>query len=495
MRKQTKVVLAAALFTMGASFSAFAAKTGTWMLEDDGWYCYDKDGDAYEDEFCLSYGKEYYMGNDGLMVTSSWVEYDDSYYYVGSDGSKTINDWRFVAPEEDEDEEAEWFYFNSKGKRVSGKQVIDGKTYYFDADGKLLTGWVDYTNDVATEGEENGENLVFCGEDGARLSKVWVKTWEPGTDEEDADEDDKNWYYIKSSGAAQTGRNNDIKGETYFFGEDGAMLSGWVATEDDGKTYVEIGGEDSTADLADYNGETKAVYFCGDSDDGHAKKNRWVKTWKPSEYYDADSDDDQYWYWVAKSGKVYLPTDATSANAVTFDDGSANVPFTLGTNSNAEFKEINNKTYAFNDAGEMLDDLYKIGNYYYYFGDSDDGEMKTGSATIEDEEGETYKFFFGKKTDKDDNYVEGAGVTGAASGELYVNGLIQTSDDEDYREVKVDIDGEDYYFVVDDDGDIRTAKKEYKDDDDNVYLNTKNTTFSSKSGVWKGSYKTSAVVD
>ena len=71
MRKQTKVVLAAALFTMGASFSAFAAKTGTWMLEDDGWYCYDKDGDAYEDEFCLSYGKEYYMGDDGLMVTSS----------------------------------------------------------------------------------------------------------------------------------------------------------------------------------------------------------------------------------------------------------------------------------------------------------------------------------------------------------------------------------------------------------------------------------------
>ena len=39
MRKQTKVVLAAALFTLGASFSAFAAKTGTWVLEDEGWMC------------------------------------------------------------------------------------------------------------------------------------------------------------------------------------------------------------------------------------------------------------------------------------------------------------------------------------------------------------------------------------------------------------------------------------------------------------------------
>ena len=32
------------------------------------------------------------------------------------------------------------------------------------------------------------------------------------------------------------------------------------------------------------------VYFCGDEDDGHAKKNKWFKTWRPSEY-DAEDDD------------------------------------------------------------------------------------------------------------------------------------------------------------------------------------------------------------
>ena len=71
MRKQTKILVATALLALGASFTSMAAaKTGTWMLEDDGWYCYDKEGEAWEDEFCLSYGKEYYMGDDGLMVTA-----------------------------------------------------------------------------------------------------------------------------------------------------------------------------------------------------------------------------------------------------------------------------------------------------------------------------------------------------------------------------------------------------------------------------------------
>ena len=104
MRKQTKIVIATALLALGASFTSMAAaKTGEWKLEEDGWVCYDKDGDVYEEEFCLSYGKEYYMGDDGLLVTSSWVEYENDWYYVGSDGSKTINDWRLVAPEDDED--------------------------------------------------------------------------------------------------------------------------------------------------------------------------------------------------------------------------------------------------------------------------------------------------------------------------------------------------------------------------------------------------------
>ena len=65
MRKQTKiaaVVSAAALLALGASITSFAAAKGTWMMVDGEWYCYDKNGDVYENTFCSSNGKEYYVG-------------------------------------------------------------------------------------------------------------------------------------------------------------------------------------------------------------------------------------------------------------------------------------------------------------------------------------------------------------------------------------------------------------------------------------------------
>ena len=481
MRKQTKILVATALLALGASFTSMAAaKTGTWMLEDDGWYCYDKEGEAWEDEFCLSYGKEYYMGDDGLMVTSDWVDYDEATYYVGSDGSKTVADWRYLVPEDaDEDEEAEWFYFDTKGKMVtSKKKVIDGKTYYFADNGVMLTGWVNTTtfSEAATT-----EDAVWCDENGARVSKEWIKTWTPDTETEDAEEEDKEWYWIKSNGEVQTGRNLDINGQTYFFGDDGKMLSGWVALIDD--EYVALEEAISTSGAS-------AVYFCGSADQGWAKKNTWIKTWDPANYEDADADVTQNWYWIAKSGKVYVPNaaSASAATEMTFADGSATTPFTASTSDATDFttKEINDKTYAFNEDGEMLSGLIDVaGVGMYYFGGADDGAMKTGAQVIEDEEGSEYKFFFAKKTDADDHYTEGVGVTGAASGELFDNGLIQTASDS-YKKVTVTIDGVPYTFVVDEDGDIRTAEKDYENEDDEPLFSTKGYKFYTSGGAIKG---------
>jgi len=493
MRKQTKILVATALLALGASFTSMAAaKTGTWNLEDEGWMCYDKDGEEYEDEFCLSYGKEYYVGNDGLLVTSSWVDFEDEYYYVGSDGSKTVNDWRFVAPEDDDDAEAEWFYFDAKGRRVDGKKVIEGKTYYFDTDGVMLTGWVD-TSASSYDEANTTTGAVYCDETGARVASQWVKTWAPNTDLEEAEEDDKNWYYIKSTGAVQTGRNRDIEGETYFFGTDGVMLSGWVGTNDD-TTYVEMGGENYINISDNY-----TVYYCGSADQGWAKKDRWIKTWAPAEYYEKDADEDQHWFYLAKSGKVYIPDSNSSSDAMElkFADGSQSAtdltqPAAFSaSNASAKItlKEIDKKFYAFNDAGEMLSGFVAVtnevpgeeatnGTGLYYFGGADDGAMKMGSQIVEDNEGVEYKFFFGKSNSPANYYNKGVGVTGAASGELYENGLIQMADGDYPYEVKtVTVNGAPTYFIVDADGDIRTSQKNYKDEDDNSYLDASLTTF------------------
>ena len=51
MKKQTKVLLAAAALTLGASFTAMAAETYDWKMEDGQWVCYDEDGDVYDNEW------------------------------------------------------------------------------------------------------------------------------------------------------------------------------------------------------------------------------------------------------------------------------------------------------------------------------------------------------------------------------------------------------------------------------------------------------------
>ena len=151
MRKQTKlvaVVSASALLALGASLTSFAASKGTWMMVDGEWYCYDKNGDAYENTFCTSNGKDYYVGDDGQLVRSAWVEDDGNYYFVNSAGQKITNDWRLTAPYDDDSAEEQWYYFKSNGKRAEDEKITyKGKTYFFDSEGEMLTGWVQKSGD------------------------------------------------------------------------------------------------------------------------------------------------------------------------------------------------------------------------------------------------------------------------------------------------------------------------------------------------------------
>ena len=130
---------ASALLALGASLTSFAASKGTWMMVDGEWYCYDKNGDAYTNVFCSSNGKEYYVGDDGQLVRSEWVEYDGNYYFVNSSGAKITNDWRLTTPYDDDTADEEWYYFKSNGKKAENENIAcKGKACYFDTGRKML---------------------------------------------------------------------------------------------------------------------------------------------------------------------------------------------------------------------------------------------------------------------------------------------------------------------------------------------------------------------
>ena len=290
MRKQTKiaaVVSAAALLALGASITSFAAAKGTWMMVDGEWYCYDKNGEAYENKFCSSNGKEYYVGDDGQLVRSAWVDGDDGdKYFVNSSGAKITNDWRLTTPCDDDSADEEWYYFQSNGKMAANKKITyKGKAYYFDTDGKMLTGWVttgegkESVNEASTF--EDGHTF-YCDETGARVEGAWVKDTKPGTSDDDADEDE-HWYYLKkTTGKPATGKQANVNGQIYIFNDQAEMLYGWVAKIASGSnaTWEQLNEEDNERAM---NANDIEVYYCGDEDDGHAKKNKWAKTWLPED--------------------------------------------------------------------------------------------------------------------------------------------------------------------------------------------------------------------
>ena len=503
MRKQTKiaaVVSAAALLALGASITSFAAAKGTWMMVDGEWYCYDKNGDVYENTFCSSNGKEYYVGDDGMLVRSSWVEYDGDYYFVNSSGAKIVNDWRLTTPYEDEDADEEWFYFQSTGKRADNKKILyKGSTFFFDADGKMLTGWVTADgNDVVNEENSiNKDYTFFCDETGARVESGWVYTTEPATADDDADADEY-WYYLKSSGKVATGRQSNIKGQAFILGNQsdnlGQMLTGWVGGTKSGNSYEykEIGEENSTTNLSD--SDVDVAYYClydEDKADGHVQENKWVKTWRPEDAYDEDEDEDKYWYWLEKDGKVYIPAwkDNNAGDFVgiaykyNLGDGALEVkndgdPFSIAK------KKINSKDYFFNKDGEMVNSFIHVVESYvdrtdaskptnkidlgmYYFGGSNDGSMKTGSQTIKDDNGDSFKFYFGTKDSTTEK--KGVGITGNKNNKLYFEGHLVAAEDYKYQPVQV----LGATFIVNQNGSIQHSNVEYKEDGD-VLINAKN---------------------
>ena len=483
MRKQTKiaaVVSAAALLALGASMTSFAASKGTWMMVDGEWQCYDKNGDAYTNVFCSSNGKEYYVGDDGQLVRSEWVEYDGNYYFVNSAGAKITNDWRLTTPYDDESADEEWYYFKSNGKRAENEKITyKGKSYYFDTDGKMLTGWVNTGDGTSAVNEASGydkDHTFYCDETGARVEGAWVKDVAPGVDDDDADADEY-WYYLKkATGEPATGKQSNINGQIYLFNGEGQMQHGWVvATDPNGVKFDQLDKEDE--EIAMSEAGASDVYYCGDEDDGHAKKNKWVKTWLPDDTN--EEDDDKEWFWFDKEGKLFRANvaiasaeSASNAEKYKFEEG---VLFSDKEVGRIAKKKVNSKDYWFRADGVMLSKFYKINDAMYYFGGADDGSMKTGSQSVKDNTGDTYKFYFYTKDQDSKKYQtpnkkalkKGAGVVGNQSNKLYYYGLLLTADDYKYQVAKVG----GYEFIINSNGSIQHSYgATYKEDGDELVV-------------------------
>ena len=122
-------------------------------------------------------------------------------------------------------------------KLEPGWNLIDGKKYYADANGKITTGWVKYENSwyyLQTEKE--------CPETPGAMMTGWFKqnnNWyylNPARDGKMVASEwmliDGRWYHFYGGGGMETGWTKQ-NGNWYHLNANGAMETGWIIMNDD----------------------------------------------------------------------------------------------------------------------------------------------------------------------------------------------------------------------------------------------------------------------
>ena len=392
-KKWVKTLAAAAVLTFGClTVNAYAAEG--WALSNNTWVYVDKNGDRVTNEWKKGADNLWrYLNSKGEMTVNSWA---DSDYYVDSNGIMVTEKWMQLESPYSRDGEKYWFYFGTSGKMTKDCwKKIDGKSYLFDSDGIMQTGWSD-------------DGVYYLGSDGA-MATGW-KYLEPKDDDTTSygpeSDDGKYWYYFSSNGKKYSPSTSDsggdyrvgkIDGKYYCFDDDGRMQTGWV--------YME-GDPDNASSSTIENWR----YFA-ESGISSATLGAAVSGWlslNPPERLQDNVDEPVVWYYFNKDGVPKIGP----------EDGKA---------STDDFVRINSKTYLFDQRGNPVKGLKKVqigktGEYTSYYFDESSRTSVKGKKTVEEGDGSKTTFYFNEGT------YAGRGVSGVKNGSLYYMGKLQEAD-------------------------------------------------------------------
>ena len=161
---------------------------------------------------------------------------------------------------------------------------------------------------------------------------------------------------------------------------------------------------------------------------------------------DLGNDNDTDWYFFKKG-------EAKKAGA---EDAQTD---STGTTQYRKKIKINGKYFCFDQDGKMQTGLQRIAGHAYYF--DDNGYMKTGKTTADDDNDDTFTFYFSTK-----NNDTGKGYDGIKDGYLYADGQRLEADD-DYAVYKYN----NLLYVVNKTGKIqKSTSKKYELDGGEGYV-------------------------
>ena len=247
-----------------------------------------------------------------------------------------------------------WCYGNEDGNAVMGPYTVDGVTYYFTTEGKMITGW----------------NLIdgawYCAQpSGALYYGGWTQL-------------DNAWYFFRDTGEMVTGWLDD-GGSIYYLSESGTLVTGWQLIDGDWYYLDKSTGKMKTGWMQ----EGKAWYLL-------APDGKLVTGWGESggrKYYFSSSGtmvtgwlksgDD--WYYLEPTGAMVTGWYKLDKVWYWFDDSGV---------MKTGWLNDGGALYWFSPSGEMVSGWQEIDGAWYYFEDS--GALKTG--WLKDKDGTWYWF-------------------------------------------------------------------------------------------------------
>lgn len=187
----------------------------------------------------------YYFNESGILQCDQWIDN----HYVGLDGKMAKNQWindRYVDDNGLWQQNCwvnndKWLYRYGDGTYAQNKfEVINGSTYYFDADGYMVTGWRVinqnwyYFNVSGCMATNTWVGNYYLGIDGVMARNTWIDNvyvdasgkWVPNRWISNG-----RWWYRYGDGRYPASKFDVINGSTYYFDKSGYMITGWKSIE------------------------------------------------------------------------------------------------------------------------------------------------------------------------------------------------------------------------------------------------------------------------
>ena len=217
-------------------------KSGWYYLESYAqWYYADgtKNG-ALAKGWTTIGGTKYYFRDNYAWANDEYLDINDDSYAFDKNGKTIKNNWYKLVSDI-------WVYLDKDGKAYKERWLLyNGKWYYFDLDGYMVTGYYNIWN-------KNTENYTaYKFDENGVLMTGWEKI-------------DNKWYYFDNNSNYAKGLKK-IGNTSYYFNDLGKMMTGWQLIN--GKYYY-----------FENNGAMAANKWVGNyylQADGSMAKNTWI---------------------------------------------------------------------------------------------------------------------------------------------------------------------------------------------------------------------------